>query len=88
MHVKELFFLNIVEPHELASYIVPETNDIPVIIGPGNDIMACGKCSAPLVDGYNPETFKSFLGAPVQAILKCPKCGAMNELPATIAGLH
>jgi phage FluMu protein Com len=70
-------------PDKQASILAPTV--APVLKGDESENLLCGGCSAMLGEGVSENTISTRFAAPVQLLIKCPKCGAYNELPAKIA---
>lgn len=52
----------------------PKSNVVPVIKGVGNLDLLCGSCGETLVDGIDEGQIRNI-------VIRCPKCGAYNEIP-------
>lgn len=70
-------------PDPAASIIQPEMKP-PVFVGKEDEDLLCGSCGVTLSRGVSAATIgRSFVTA-VQALVKCPKCGKYNRLPAEV----
>lgn len=74
--------LDVVEPLPEASIISPAVT--PAFEGTERDNLLCGKCLITLCRRLSVETMRSRFAAPVQLLIKCPKCGVHNKLPAQL----
>jgi hypothetical protein len=69
-------------PHKQASILAPTV--APLLRGNDSENLLCGGCSVILTEGFSEATISSRFAAPAQLLIKCPKCGAFNVLPAKI----
>ena len=47
-------------------------------------LLLCGSCGHVICKGVSAESCTSKFSAPVQLLVKCPKCGTHNRLPAKV----
>ena len=76
--------LSVVENPDAKASILAPSNKIALFVGDETETLICGKCRFVLVKGVSRETLRARFAAPAQLLLKCPKCGAHNRLPAQI----
>ena len=55
---------------------------LPVMKGSDKDNLLCGSCSVVLAEGVSEQTLATRFAVQSELLLRCPKCGALNELPA------
>ena len=72
----------IAKPSARASIIHLE--NAPFLKGNDKEDLLCGSCGLVLCKGVSIESFTSKFSAPVQLLIKCPKCGTHSCLPAEV----
>jgi phage FluMu protein Com len=58
---------------------------LPVMKGSEEDNLLCGSCSVVLAEGVSEQTLATRFAVRSELLVRCPKCGALNELPAQVA---
>jgi hypothetical protein len=74
--------LEVVEPKAGASILAPEK--APGIVGNERDNLLCGRCLVTLGRRISVAIMTRRFAAPVQLLIKCPKCGVHNEVPVQL----
>jgi hypothetical protein len=69
-------------PDRLASIFTPTMH--PIFVGTDSEDLLCGSCSVILTEGVSEANVRQRLAAPVQLLIKCPKCGSHNRLPVQV----
>ena len=72
------YFFYLLGSEPKASILAPTVS--PAIKNTGNSDQTCGDCGVVLIEGESPTNWT----APFQMLIRCPKCGTHNELPAKI----
>jgi hypothetical protein len=72
----------IAEPSAGASVVHLE--NAPFLNGKERENLLCGSCGLVICKGVSTESCTSKFSAPVQLLVKCPKCGSHNRLPARV----
>jgi hypothetical protein len=70
------------EPAADASVVHLE--NAPFLKGRESENLLCGSCGLVICKGVSTESCLSKFSAPVQLLVRCPKCGAHNCLPAKL----
>jgi hypothetical protein len=70
------------EPSADASVIHLE--NAPFLKGKEHENLLCGTCGLVICKGVSAESCIAKFSAPVQLLVKCPKCGTHNRLPAKL----
>lgn len=70
-------------PYKQASILEPEV--LPVFKGDDDENLLCGGCSVVLAEGVSEETLVASFAVPAELLIRCPKCGALNEVPALLS---
>ena len=69
-------------PHPQASII--NSTVLPVFQGGELENQVCGSCAVIVIEGVSTGSLRSTLSAPIQLLIRCPKCGAYNTLPTQV----
>jgi hypothetical protein len=69
-------------PDIRASILQP--NAAPAFKGNESEDLLCGSCGIILAQGVSSVTLNGKFAAPVQLLVKCPKCAGYNRLPAQV----
>jgi phage FluMu protein Com len=70
------------EPNKRASILVLKLH--PAFTSTDSEDLLCGSCGVVLAQGTSRATIQAHFAAPVQLLVKCPKCGTYNRLPAQV----
>lgn len=71
--------LEIVATPDNASIFLP--TNAPAFTGADGEDLLCGSCNVTLCQGVSVDSFRRRFAAPVQLLIKCPKCASHNRLP-------
>ena len=58
----------------------------PFLTGTERTNLLCGNCGLVLCKGVSAESCMNKFSAPVQVLVRCPKCETHNRLPAQLEG--
>jgi len=72
------------EPSADASVVHLE--NAPFLKGRESENLLCGSCALVICKGVSTESCESKFSAAVQLLVRCPKCGSHNRLPARLGG--
>lgn len=72
----------IAEPSADASIVHLE--NAPFLNGKEREDLLCGSCGLVICKGVSTESCASKFSAPVQLLVRCPKCGTHNLLSAKV----
>ena len=70
------------QPHPQASIFSPTS--LPILKGGELENQLCGSCAVIVIEGVSTGSLRSTLSAPIQLLIRCPKCGAYNTLPTQV----
>ena len=71
-------------PEPPADASVIHLENAPFLKGKEGENLLCGTCGLVICKGVSTESCMSKFSAPVQLLVKCPKCGTHNRLPARL----
>jgi Zn finger protein HypA/HybF involved in hydrogenase expression len=72
----------IAEPPADASVVHLE--NAPFLKGKERENLLCGSCGLVICKGVSAESCTSKFSAPVELLVRCPKCGSHNRLSAKV----
>lgn len=58
----------------------------PFLTGKERTNLLCASCALVLCKGVSTESCMKKFSAPVQVLVRCPKCGSHNRLPTQVEG--
>jgi hypothetical protein len=69
-----------------ADASVLHLENAPFLKGKERENLVCGSCGLVICKGVSTESCARKFAAPVQVLVRCPKCGTHNGLPGKIGG--
>jgi hypothetical protein len=67
-----------------ADASVIHLENAPFLTGKERENLLCGACGLVICKGVSPESCMSKFSAPVQVLVRCPKCGTHNLFPTKL----
>jgi hypothetical protein len=71
-------------PKPLKETSIFNATCLPVMKGNDPDNLLCESCSVVLAEGVSEQTLATWFAVTSELLLRCPKCGTLNELPARV----